>query len=104
MCDVFVQPTFEDCFPLTIIEAMQHHLPVVSTTEGAIRDMVRHGENTFICGQNEVNSLVYALEKLISQPHISKKMGEKGFQYFKQNFTLQVFELTFINKLKELIN
>jgi glycosyltransferase involved in cell wall biosynthesis len=33
--DLFVQPTFDDCFPLTILEAMACGLPVVATDEGA---------------------------------------------------------------------
>ena len=36
--DVFVFPTFyhNECFPLVLLEAMQHHLPCISTTEGGI--------------------------------------------------------------------
>jgi glycosyltransferase involved in cell wall biosynthesis len=43
MADIFVQPTFEDCFPLTLVEAMQNRLPIISTDEGAIPDIVKNG-------------------------------------------------------------
>ena len=91
-CDIFVQPTFEDCFPLTILEAMQHHLPVVATTEGAIRDMVKDEENGFICVRNDVDSLVGALEKLILSRLLRKSMGEKSYEIYKNDFTLVAFE------------
>lgn len=91
-CDIFVQPTFEDCFPLTIIEAMQHKLPVVSTTEGAIRDMVKDGENGFICNRYDAEALADALEKMISNKHLRFEMGIKGYEMYKKCFTLDVFE------------
>lgn len=100
MCDVFVQPTFEDCFPLTIIEAMQHHLPVISTAEGAIRDMVKDGKNGFICERNDVGSLVDTLEKLITQPLLRKTMGKKSYEIYKNDFTLETFEKRILTLLQ----
>ncbi|MBQ8240927.1 MAG: glycosyltransferase family 4 protein, partial [Bacteroides sp.] len=45
---------------------MQHSLPVVSTDEGAIPDMVIDGETGFICQRRNVDSLVNAIEKLLT--------------------------------------
>ena len=45
--DVFVFPTYyyNECFPLVILEAMEYKLPVISTNEGGIPDIVKDGEN-----------------------------------------------------------
>lgn len=93
--DIFVQPTYEDCFPLTIVEAMRYGLPVVSTDEGAIPDMVVDGENGFICPRREVSALVHALEKLLNSPEQRKQMGEHGCFRYKELFTQEAFERTF---------
>ena len=97
--DVFVQPTFEDCFPLTIVEAMQHGLPVVSTTEGAVRDMVADGVNGFVCEKQDVNGLAIVLEKLITNPSLRKQMGEEGYRMYMEKFTLSRFEQRFVECL-----
>ena len=34
--DIFVQPTYDDCFPLTLVEAMQHRRPIVSTDRKSV--------------------------------------------------------------------
>ncbi len=49
--DVFVFPTFyyNECFPLVLLEAMQWRLPLVSSDEGGIPDIVQNGENGFVC-------------------------------------------------------
>lgn len=97
--DIFVQPTFEDCFPLTIVEAMQHGKPVVSTDEGAIPDLVKNGENGFVSERKDSHSLAIALEKLITNPALCLQMGEKGYQRYKEEYTLEAFERKFIETM-----
>ena len=94
--DIFVQPTFEDCFPLTIVEAMQHGKPVVSTDEGAVPDLVKDGENGFVCERKDSLSLAVALEKLIKDSHLRRRMGERGYQRYKEHYTLEAFEQKFV--------
>jgi len=49
--DIFVLPTYypSECFPLVLLEAMQCGLPVVSTYEGGIPDIVEHGRTGYLC-------------------------------------------------------
>ena len=98
--DVFVQPTFEDCFPLTIVEAMQHGLPVVSTTEGAVPDMVADGVNGFVCERKDVSGLAVALERLITDASLRMRMGEVGRKRYEEEFTLERFERRFVECLR----
>ena len=100
MADVFVQPTYEDCFPLTILEAMQHGLPVVSTDEGAVPDRVVDGENGFICRHKDAEGLAQALERLLLDEALRHRMGTEGYRRYKENFTLQCFERRFVECLR----
>ena len=102
MADVFVQPTYEDCFPLTILEAMQHGLPVVSTDEGAVPDMVADGENGFICRRKDAEGLAQALERLLQDEALRHRMGAEGYRIYQEKFTLQCFEHRFTEILREI--
>ena len=102
MADVFVQPTFEDCFPLTVLEAMQHHKPVVSTDEGAVPDMVMDDENGFICKREDATSLASALEHLLPDEALRHTMGEEGYRIYQEKFTLSCFEHRFTEILREM--
>jgi glycosyltransferase involved in cell wall biosynthesis len=101
--DVFVQPTFDDCFPLTLVEAMQHRLPIISTDVGAIPDMVRDGKNGFVCRLRDVSSLVVALESLIRDKELCSLMGEQGYMRYKSTMTLETFERKFLTIIHECI-
>ena len=100
MADVFVQPTYEDCFPLTILEAMQHGLPVVSTDEGAVPDMVADGENGFVCRRKDAEGLAQVLERLLLDEALRHRMGAEGYRRYKEKFTLQCFERRFVECLR----
>ena len=100
--DIFVQPTFEDCFPLTLLEAMQYHLPMVSTNEGAIPDIVKNETNGFICIRKDVGSTVCAIEKLLNSDEARILMGLNGHKLFKDKFTLKIFNNNIIDIVKEL--
>ena len=100
--DVFVQPTYEDCFPLTLLEAMQYKLPIVSTDEGAVPDMVKNETNGFICKRMDAGSTADAIEKLLKSKEKRIELGENGYRIFKEKFTLEVFNGNIIRIFKKL--
>lgn len=52
--DLYVLPSMDDCLPLTVIEAMQVGLPVVTTDMGAIPDLVVDGVNGFVISSRKL--------------------------------------------------
>ncbi len=99
--DIFVHPTFNDCLPLVLLEAMQFSLPVVSTFEGAIPDVVEDGVTGFLVPQKDPNTLADKLEILIKDPNLRQRMGEAGRVKYEREFTLEKFENRMIEILKE---
>lgn len=90
----FVFPTFykDECFPLVLLEAMQHHLPVVTTNEGGIPDIVINGETGYICERKNVQQLAEKIEILLNSAILRKQMGHAGFKRYKEFFTQDSFE------------
>ena len=90
--DIFVHPTYSDCFPLVLLEAMQHALPIVSTYEGAIPEMVTEGVTGFLVPQQNAQALAEKLEMLIQDTTMSAQMGAAGRTRYEQHYTLEIFE------------
>ena len=101
--DVFVLPTYypNECFPLVILEAMQHSLPIISTFEGGIPDMVKDGINGFLIPKRNVNALAQRLELLVRHPALRKQMGRDGRIKYENNFTLNIFEHKLLSILQD---
>jgi glycosyltransferase involved in cell wall biosynthesis len=98
--DIFVLPTYQECMPLVLLEAMQHSLPVVSTFEGAIPDVVEDGVTGFLVLQRDAIALAEKIELLIKNPELRTSMGIAGRKRYENNFTISIFE----NRLKEILN
>ena len=103
--DALVFPTYypSECFPLVILEAMQCALPVISTNEGAIPEIIYDGKDGRIVKRQDAVDLADKMEWLIIHPAESKQMGKIGYAKYSQNYTLDHFEQRMLNILTECI-
>ncbi len=97
--NLFVFPTFNDCFPLVLLEAMQASLPVISTYEGGIPDIVIDGETGYLVPQRDIHALADRMQELIENPQLREQMGQAGRKRYEELFTAEIFE----NRLLEIL-
>ncbi len=71
---------------------MQHSIPIVSTFEGGIPDVVEDGITGFLVPQKDAQILAEKLELLIKDHELRIKMGVAGRSKYEKEFTLQAFE------------
>jgi glycosyltransferase involved in cell wall biosynthesis len=90
--DIFCFPTYNDAFPLVILEAMQFSLPVISTFEGGIPDIVIENETGFLVDAQNPEILADKISILLKDKQLRIDMGKKGHERFINNFTLTHFE------------
>ena len=104
--DIFVFPTYynNEAFSLVILEAMQCGLPVISTREGGIPDIVDDGITGYFVNKNDPKDLADKIEFLIYNPFLRKKMGAAGKKKLQNKFTISIWENNMFNILKEVAN
>lgn len=101
--DIFVFPTFynNECFPLVLLEAMQYKLPIITTDEGGICDIVKDGKNGFVCTKESVQSTAYAIEILLDSKEKRAEFGSNGYNLFQEYFTLDKFNKNITEIIKD---
>jgi glycosyltransferase involved in cell wall biosynthesis len=102
--DIFVFPTFKDCFPLVLLEAMQAALPIISTLEGAIPEIVDNNKNGFLIFPKDVKNLSEKIVILLKSSDLRKKMGRLGKQKFVLEYDLDRFENRMKNVFDTILN
>lgn len=91
-CDVFAFPTMSDCFPTVLLEAMAFGVPVVTTDEGGIPDIVADGVSGFIVPCRDPRALADRLERLLDDRALRQAMGAAGRRLYLERFQLRHFE------------
>lgn len=90
--DIFALPTQRDAFPLVVLEAMQHGLPVVSTREGAIPDMVDEGVTGYLVAKGDGAALAARLRELVEDRALRVRLGDQARARYLAQFTVEQFE------------
>ncbi|HET6559121.1 MAG TPA: glycosyltransferase family 4 protein [Prolixibacteraceae bacterium] len=98
--DIFAFPTALECFPLVLLEAMSYSLPIVTTSEGGIPDIVEDGVTGILMMKNNAKALADQLEMLIQNSELRQQMGRCGRQKYEKQFTLPEFE----NRLTDILS
>jgi glycosyltransferase involved in cell wall biosynthesis len=98
-CDIFVFPTFYKCEgqPWVILEAMACGLPIITTDQGCIKEVVKDGECGFIIEKNNPLQIAQKILLLSKNYELRAKMGDESRKQLISNYTT----VSFINKLEK---
>lgn len=104
ICDAFVLPSWDEAFGVVYIEAMAHGKPVVGCRGEGIEDFVEHGKTGMLVKPRDVDSLVEALDFLLSHPKEAKAMGERARKVVLENYTWEKNAEKTIEVYREVLN
>ena len=85
--EVFVSPSVYEPFGIMNLEAMACSLPVVSTKVGGIKDVVLDGETGILVSPGSPVEVAEAVNKLLGDPLLAKRMGERGRKRVEKEFS-----------------
>ncbi|MGH7453383.1 MAG: glycosyltransferase family 4 protein, partial [bacterium] len=89
--DIFVFPPIEpEGMPWVILEAMSAGLPVITTDQGTIAEIVEDGKTGFIVDPAPAK-IAEKICYLIEHPAIAKKMGECGRRRIEAHFSEEAY-------------
>lgn len=101
--NIFVFPSLNEAFGLVCLEAMQNSLPIVTSAEGGIPDMVIEAYSGFICNPLDYKTIAEKIAILLSDPAKRTEMGKNGRKLYEKNFTEAIFESNLCNILNKII-
>ena len=86
--DIAILCSDNEGIPLSLIQASQAGLPIVSTNVGSVSDIVIN-QKTGILTETDTARLIQAVDELISNPLKMLELGEAGIQRAKSHFSLK---------------
>ena len=86
--DIAILCSDNEGIPLTLIQASQAGLPIISTNVGSVYDIVIDGE-TGLLTETNTQSLIQAVDELISNPSKMAQFGQAGKARAESHFSLK---------------
>jgi glycosyltransferase involved in cell wall biosynthesis len=76
--DMFCIPSFAEGIPVVLMEAMAMGIPCVTTQIAGIPELIRDGVDGLLVAASDVDGLVEALAKLMSDPELRQRIAVSG--------------------------
>lgn len=90
-CDFFLLPSYNEGFPIAIIEAMSAGLPIITTPVGGIPDVIKDEQSGFLINPGDYASMAQRILTLASNSSLRKRMGELNRSIVKEQFLKDAF-------------
>jgi len=87
--DIFVLPSWAEGMPNSMIEAMAAGLAVVVTTVGMVADFLQNEEHALLVPPHNVELLEEALQQIILDDSLRKRLAINGYQLAKTQFAVE---------------
>jgi glycosyltransferase involved in cell wall biosynthesis len=98
--EIFVLPSYREGFPRAIMEASAMGLPVVACDVTGCRDAVVLNHTGLLCVAMDSAGLTGAIERLILDKDLRRRLGNEGRQYALCNFDEEIISKAHLNILE----
>ncbi len=84
-------PSLREGFGVVCAEAMAHARPIVASDVGGLRDLVVDGETGLLVPPGDIPALRSALQRLLGDAELRRRLGEAGRDRIAEHFTWKRF-------------
>ena len=100
--NVFILPSSYpgEGLPISLLEALVNKLPIISTKQGAITDIVKDNYNGFIINSSSEVEIVNCLIKLNNDKKLFEMMSENSIKIYKEKFSYELIKKKTLNEFR----
>jgi L-malate glycosyltransferase len=77
-CDIFLNPTFVDNTPVSIVEAMAMGMCLVATNVGGLPHLLKHGKTALLVSPGDEVEMANAMLSILEEPGLAARLSENA--------------------------
>jgi glycosyltransferase involved in cell wall biosynthesis len=87
ICEIFTMPSWQETFGLAYVEAMAHGKPIIGCKGQGVDGIVEHGKTGLLVKPKNVDSLVEAVNFLLSHSNEAQEIGRRSRDLVLEKYT-----------------
>lgn len=100
---IFIYPSREEPFGLSILEAMACGVPVVTTNVYGPSEIITAGQDGLTVNPDDVNALVEAVSTLLNNESLRSQIGSRGRDTVEKRFDIEQHLLSLLSIYQDLV-
>lgn len=105
LCDLTVMPSVRrEGVPRAMIESMSNAVPVVVTSIGGMKEIVKDGVSGLVVPPADPKALASALTKLYLEPKLRQSMGQAALEHVKNELTVEKYVSSMCQVFASVVN
>ena len=95
---------FTSNIPNKVIDALSNGLPIITTLNGEVKELVESERVGFVCNNNSKFTMYDAMRILIENPNLQKEMSQRAFNLYKNLFSYEKVYGDLVTSIENLAN
>lgn len=97
---ILVLPSHSEGLPNVILEAMATHTPIVATSVGGLKEVLRDNENALIARVNDPNDIAAKISLLLEDDQLCVRLADSAYHDALKHYDIAVIREKFRNILQ----
>jgi glycosyltransferase involved in cell wall biosynthesis len=102
--DIFILPSYTEGLPIAMLEAMASKLPIISTTVGAIPEIIQDNKNGYLITPGDYENLAEKIIILAKDQNLRKRMGANNLRKMHQEYDMNNINKKLLKIYKNLLS
>lgn len=101
--DLFVLPSIDEGMPMTILEALAAHRPVIATRVGAVEKLIVHEQTGLLVESRDVDALHDAIVRCLRDPAFARRLGSNGQRHVQAGFSAGAMAHSYLEIYRQML-
>jgi len=102
--DVFILPSLTEGLPITLLEAMDARVPIVSSDVGGVGEILEHGDAGVLVKPADPHALAEGINRFINKPEFIKRLTDAAYNMLVTRYSSKTMANEYLSIYEDILS